>query len=120
MTRLTSAEESVMQIIWKLEKAFVKEIIAEMEEPRPPYNTISSVVRVLEKKGFVDYEAFGKTHQYFPIITKNAYRRKIFKNFMTDYFDNSHKKLVQFFASEEDLDVNELKSMLSELKENEK
>jgi predicted transcriptional regulator len=116
MQKLTKAEEEVMQILWRLNQAFVKEIIAEMDEPRPPYNTISSVVRVLEKKGFVAHESFGKTHRYYPTIKKASYRRFAFRSFFKDYFDNSHSNVLQYFAKEEGLQVDELEQMLEEIK----
>lgn len=118
LNRLTRTEEQVMQIIWKLEKAFVKEIIAEMEKPKPPYNTISSVVRILEKKGFVDHEAFGKTHRYFPIISKEQYAGFALKQLVGGYFGNSYKSLVNFFASDatDGPPIEELEDMLKEIK----
>ena len=79
---LTKAEEQVMQILWQLEKAFVKEIIEQMPDPKPAYNTVSTIVRILEKKGFVSYEAFGKTHRYYPLMSKREYTRLFMKNFM--------------------------------------
>ena len=117
MTKLTRAEEDVMQILWNLERAFVKDILAAMPEPRPPYNTISSVVRVLEKKGFVKHEAFGRTHRYEPAITKAAYRTFAFRRFFSDYFDNSHRSVLQFFAREEGLDVEEMERMLRDIEQ---
>ena len=86
MKELTKAEEQVMQLLWKKEKAFVKELIEQMPDPKPAYNTVSTIVRILEKKGFVAYEAFGKTHRYFPLISKKEYTRKYMKNFMKGYF----------------------------------
>jgi predicted transcriptional regulator len=93
---LTKAEEQVMQILWKLEKAFVKDIVERIPEPKPAYNTISTVIRILEKKGFVDHEAFGKTYRYFPSIGKKEYTKAFFKNFLTNYFGNSFQEMVSF------------------------
>jgi predicted transcriptional regulator len=117
MQRLTQTEEDVMQWIWALDRVFVKDILAAMPEPKPPYNTISSVVRVLEKKGFVGHEAFGKTHRYYPIIAKSAYRRQAFRRLFRDYFDGSHQALLQFFAREEGLDQEEVERLLAMLPE---
>ena len=103
MKKLTYAEEQIMQILWDMEKAFVKEIIEQMPDPKPAYNTVSTIVRILEKKGFVNYHAFGKTHQYFPVINKEDYARSHYKLFMKDYFGNSFKQMVSFFAKEENL-----------------
>ncbi|MBI1192603.1 MAG: BlaI/MecI/CopY family transcriptional regulator [Bacteroidetes bacterium] len=113
MQRLTQTEEDVMQWIWTLDRVFVKDILAAMPEPKPPYNTISSVVRVLEKKGFVGHEAFGKTHRYYPIIAKSAYRRQAFRRLFRDYFDGSHQALLQFFAREEGLDPEEVERLMA-------
>lgn len=117
MESLTNAEERVMQILWQLKKAFVKDIIARMPDPKPPYNTISSVVRILEKKGFVDHKAYGKTHEYFPAISKVAYKRFAFKNLMKSYFDNSYESVVSFIANEKGLsnkELHELEQMIDE------
>ena len=86
MNRLTHKEEEIMQILWKLKKCFVKDILNEMSEPKPPYNTVSSIVRKLENMGYVDHEAFGKTHRYFPILEKENYRKASFQVFMRNYF----------------------------------
>lgn len=108
MESLTSAEEHVMQIIWELKSAFVKEIIAEYPDPKPPYNTVSSVVRILEKKGFVDYKAYGKTHQYFPVVAKKDYSKRSFKDLLGNYFEGSYKSLVSFIVNEEPLSEAEI------------
>ena len=105
METLTPREEQIMQIIWKLKKAFVKEIIAEMKEENPPYNTISSVVRILAGKGFVDYNQYGNTYQYYPTISKASYKKFMFSRLLQDYFDNSYKKVVSFMV--EDSEPNE-------------
>ncbi len=107
METLTKKEEQIMQILWKLKKGFVNDIIDELPEPKPPYNTISSIVRILESKGFVDYKAYGKSHQYFPIITKVAYRKYAFKQMISSYFDGSYEKVVSFMVSDEESDLSE-------------
>ncbi len=104
-----------MQWLWTLQKAFIKDIIAAMPEPRPPYNTVSSVVRILEKKGFVSHEAFGKTHRYRPIISKAAYRRQAFRRLFQDYFDGSRQSLLHFFAREEGLSPEDVEEMMAQL-----
>lgn len=111
MKELTKAEEQVMQILWKLKKAFVKDILKEMKEPKPAYNTVSTIIRILEKKKFVDHKAYGKTHEYFPVVTKKEYTKNYFKSFMGNYFNNSFKKMVSFFSKEEDLSVQELEKI---------
>ncbi len=111
MQKLTKAEEEVMQIIWELNECFVKEILEEMPEPKPPYNTVSSVVRILEKKGFVDFKAFGKTHQYFPIVSKDEYGKSELIKVMDGYFSGSFKNLVSFFSNEKQLTDSEIKEL---------
>ena len=112
---LTRAEEQVMQILWELDKAFVKDIVEQMPEPRPAYNTVSTIVRILEKKGFVGYEAFGKTHRYFPLMSKKEYTRLYMKSFMTNYFSNSFKEMVSFFAKEDNMSIAELEDLMKEV-----
>lgn len=116
MKELTKAEEEVMQKLWKLENAFVKEILEEFEEPKPAYNTISTIVRILEKKGFVDFKAYGKSHQYYPKISKEEYKAKISKNLIANYFEGSIEKMVSFFAQKEEINVSELDNLLKSLK----
>ncbi|OOQ59450.1 BlaI/MecI/CopY family transcriptional regulator [Mucilaginibacter pedocola] len=112
MEELTRTEERVMQILWKLKKAFVKDIIDALpDEPKPPYNTISSVVRLLEKKGYVDYKAYGKTYEYFPAISKAEYRKASFKKMFTGYFDNSVESLLSFMVKEEKLSEDDIKKI---------
>ncbi len=114
--QLTPREEDVMQILWKLKKAFVKEIIEEMPSPAPPYNTISSVVRKLEAEGLVGFQAFGKTHQYYPILKRSAYRTRILKKIVSEYFSNSPESLLSHFVLEEQIDVDELEQLVKALK----
>ncbi|WP_423128645.1 BlaI/MecI/CopY family transcriptional regulator [Gaoshiqia sp. Z1-71] len=112
---LTRAEEQIMQILWKLEKAFVKDLIEKMPDPKPAYNTVSTIIRILEKKGFVDHEAFGKTHRYFPVISKKEYTRAYFKNFLSSYFGNSFQEMVSFFAKEDQMSLTELEELMKEV-----
>jgi predicted transcriptional regulator len=116
MKELTKAEEQIMHILWELEKGFVKDIIEIMSEPKPAYNTVSTIVRILEQKGFVDHNAFGKTHEYFPLISKQEYTRSFMKNFVRNYFKGSFQEMVSFFAREDNLTVGELDQLLNELK----
>jgi len=101
-----------MQILWKLERGLVRDVINELPGPKPAYNTVSTVIRVLEKKGFVDHKAYGNTHEYFPLIKKDEYAREHFRYFMKDYFDNSFPRMAAFFAREYDVDLDELEEML--------
>lgn len=119
MEKLTNKEEQIMHILWKLEKAFVKDILAEIPDEKPHYNTLSTIVRHLEDKGYVSYTAYGKTHQYFPIIKKEDYRKRFFSNAIDSYFNSSYKNVVSFFAKEEKISVEELKEIIN-LIENQK
>ncbi|TVR70985.1 MAG: BlaI/MecI/CopY family transcriptional regulator [Marinilabiliales bacterium] len=112
MKQLTKAEEQIMQILWKLEKAFVKDIIVHLPDPKPAYNTVSTIVRILEKKGFVGHKAYGKTHEYFPLIDKPEYTQKYLRNFVKNYFSNSYKQMVSFFAKEEKISISEMEEMM--------
>jgi len=111
MKELTRAEEQVMQILWELESAFVKEVIELIPEPKPAYNTVSTIVRILEKKGFVGHVAYGKSHRYHPLITKKEYTRRFMKGFVRNYFSNSYRDMVSFFAKEEQVSLSELEEV---------
>ena len=115
--KLTKAEEEIMQIIWRLERCTVSNILEDLGTPKPPHSSISSIVRILEKKGFVDHKAYGRTHEYFPIVTKSAYSNFTIKKMVGDYFDGSVNNLVSFLVKEKDLDVEELTTMLKQMEE---
>ncbi len=116
--RLTPREEEVMKILWRLNKAFVKEIRAELLDEKPHYNTLSTIVRNLEEKNYVAHEAFGNTHRYYPLVSKNAYRKKFINSTIMDYYDHSYKSLVSFFAKEEKISVAELKEIIDQIEKN--
>lgn len=101
-----------MHILWKLEKAFVKDVLAEIKGEKPHYNTLSTIVRNLEDKGYVAYNAYGKTHQYYPIVKKEDYRKRFMNMAIDNYFNNSYKSVVSFFAKEEKISVDELKEII--------
>jgi len=111
MKQLTKAEEQIMQILWRLKKAYVRDILDQLPRPKPAYNTVSTIIRILEKKGFVGYEAHGKTHEYFPLVTKKNYRKSFFKGFLNSYFGNSYEALASYFTREEDLSLQELEEI---------
>jgi len=111
MKELTKAEEQVMEYLWKLDEAFVKDILEQFPEPRPAYNTVSTIVRILEKKGMVGYNAYGKTHQYYPLYTKSEYKKGRFKDVLSKHFNNSYQKFASFFAREEDVSIADLEEM---------
>ena len=112
MQNLTNKEEEVMIILWRLKNAFVKEIMAEIEGNKPHYNTLSTIVRNLEDKAYVSHEAFGNTHRYYPIVSLETYRKKFVNSKLVDYFDNSYKDMVSFFAKEEKISIDELKEII--------
>jgi predicted transcriptional regulator len=108
---LTRAEEEVMQILWKIEKGLVHDVLARFPDPKPAYNTVSTVIRILEQKGFAGHKAYGRTYEYFPLISKKEYTRSSFRGFMKNYFSNSYKSLASFFATEEQLSLKELEEI---------
>lgn len=113
MQKLTNKEEEIMQILWKLKKAFVKEVLAEIIEDQPHYNTLSTIVRNLEEKGFVAHNAYGNTHQYYPIVKMEDYRKRFMNTAIDTYFNSSYKNLVSFFAEEEKISAEELREILA-------
>jgi len=120
MVTLTKAEERIMQILWDLERGFIKDIQEQFPDPQPPYNTISTIVRVLVKKEIVSYKSYGGSYQYFPLITKEHYRSEQLGRLMNNYFGNSLKEVVNFFSEKKDLDVQDLDEamkMLEDLKQ---
>jgi predicted transcriptional regulator len=115
MQELTKAEEQIMQILWKLGKAFVKDIVEEFPEPKPAYNTVSTIVRILEDKQFVGHQAFGKTHEYYPLVGKKLYSKSFLKKFTKNYFSGSYQRMVSFLSEEEELSVEEMQDMMNEM-----
>jgi BlaI family penicillinase repressor len=125
MKELTKAEEQVMQHIWKLEKAFLKDIVDEFSDPKPAYTTISTVIRVLVKKKFLDYNTYGKVHQYYPLVSKEEYFRQHFKGVVKNFFSGSVSRFASFFTNDSNMKISELEEMkrmieskIEELKEN--
>ena len=115
MNELTKAEEQIMQVIWNLGKCFVKDILEQLPEPKPAYNTVSTIVRILETKGFVDHRAYGKTHEYFAKVPKEKYRKQIMGNMMENYFDGSVSSLVSYFVNEKKVSLKEMDEILKQL-----
>ncbi len=116
LKELTRAEDQVMQILWALGQGFVKDIIEQMPEPKPAYNTVSTIVRILETKGFVGHKAYGKTHEYYPLITREKYTKFSLNNLIKGYFNGSFENLVSFFAKENNLNTKDIEKLLGELK----
>ncbi|UYQ91567.1 BlaI/MecI/CopY family transcriptional regulator [Chitinophaga horti] len=120
MKTLTKAEEQIMQALWKLGPSFVKDIIDELPEPKPHYNTVSTLIKILVEKGFADYKAYGKSHQYFSLVSKDEYSSKTMKTFVKGYFEGSFANMVSFFVKEKDLSVSELEHLLEQIKDTKK
>ena len=115
MKRLTSAEEQVMLVLWQKGQAFVKEIIEELPEPKPAYNTVSTVVRILEQKEFVGHEAFGRTHRYHPLITQQEYSNAEMDKMLEDHFDGSAKSMLSFFVENNEMSMEDLDEIMKML-----
>ncbi len=115
MKQLTKAEEDIMQILWRLKKANVKAMIEQFSEPKPAYNTVSTIVRILENKGFVDYEKEGKGHIYFPLVAKQDYSNQSINKLVDNYFQGSFKSMVSFFVKKNDMNIEDLESVLKEI-----
>ena len=117
MKDLTKAEEQIMQILWDLGKGFVNDILSTLPDPKPAYNTISTIIRILEQKGFVGHKAYGKTHEYFPLVTKSEYTVSLMSNVMKNYFGGSFKQMVSFFAKDNCISLNELDEIKKTIEE---
>lgn len=116
--KLTKAEEDVMQLLWEAGRGTVSDLLDRCEDPKPPHSTISSVVRILEKKGYVGHKAYGKTHEYFPLVEREAYGRRSLGDLLRNYFGGSVPRLVSHLAEEEPLSKEDLDEMLRILNEN--
>ncbi|MGC3943116.1 MAG: BlaI/MecI/CopY family transcriptional regulator [Chryseolinea sp.] len=115
LKELTRAEDQVMQILWSIGRGVVRDIMDKMPEPKPAYNTVSTIVRILETKGFVDHKAYGKTHEYYPIVSKEKYTRFYLNNMIRGYFNGSFQNLVSFFARDNKLDAADIEKLLNEV-----
>lgn len=120
MKELTRAEEQIMQVLWTIGKGVVKDVIDQLDDPKPAYNTVSTIIRILEQKGFVNHKAIGKSHEYFPLITKDEYSKRFMKGFVSRFFKGSYKEMVSFFADQKEMSLEELEALLEELKKEEK
>ncbi|MBN1180683.1 MAG: BlaI/MecI/CopY family transcriptional regulator [Bacteroidales bacterium] len=112
MKKLTNAEEDVMQILWDIGKGFVKDVIDKMPDPKPPYNTVSTVIRILEKKDFISHTQYGNTYEYYPVVSREDYAKVHFNGFLSNYFNNSFPKMAAFFARENNLSMKELEEII--------
>ena len=114
MQKLTKAEEQIMQVVWKLDSAFLKELMEAIPEPKPSQSTVSTLLRILKKKGFIDHKSFGKSFQYFPLVSREDYAQAYFGNYLDNYFGGSFKQMLSFFVAREDLDLETLNELLDE------
>src|SRR5512145_244457 len=113
MEKLTRQEEKAMQALWKIEKGFAKDVLENFPGDKPHINTISSLIRSLESKGYVDHKAYGNTYEYYPIISKSDYTSQFLSNFIGNYFEDSYKEVVSFFATEQKLSIADLKEIIA-------
>jgi len=112
MKELTKAEEQIMQVLWDIKQGFVKDVISQLPDPKPAYNTVSTIIRILEGKGFIDHEAFGTTHRYFPIVNIEDYKSFASEKLLNSYFGNSVEKMFSFFIKREKVDLKEADQIL--------
>lgn len=117
MQKLTKTEEEMMHLLWEAGRATVSELLERLDEPKPPHSTVSSVVRILEKKGFVGHKAYGKTHEYFPLIEKTDYARTSLTDVLQNYFDGSVSRLVSHLVDDKRLSENDLQDILKKLEQ---
>lgn len=120
LKELTKAELQIMQVLWLKDKVFVNEILQELQEPRPAYNTVSTVLRVLINKGYVSYHSFGKNYQYYPLVTKECYTSRFMNRMVDNFFSGSVKAMVSFFTKKENMSVQEIDELIEMLEENKK
>jgi len=111
MKELTKSEEQIMEFLWQIEAGFVNDVRNRFPDPKPAYNTVSTIIRILEKKGVVGHRSYGKSHQYYPLVTKSEYKKKRFKDVLKKHFSNSYKTFVSSFTKEKDLSLTELEEM---------
>ena len=116
MKQLTKAEEEIMHVLWELESANVKEVILQIPEPKPAYNTVSTIIRILETKGFVDHKQEGKFYYYYPILKKEDYSNSSLNKLVENYFEGSFNELVSFFIKKNDVKLSDIEALLKEIK----
>jgi predicted transcriptional regulator len=116
MQKLAKREEQIMQVYWDLGKAFIKEVIPHLPEPKPHYNSVATMVKILEEKGFLDHDSVGNVYRYFPIISREDYQKHAMKDIVSQYFDNSYPRMLAFFAKEQNLTEDELQEILHMIK----
>ena len=118
MVKLAKREEQIMQAFWELKKACIKEVIPHLPAPKPHYNSVATIVKILEEKGFLHHEAVGNVYRYFPVVTKEQYQKHAMKDIVSQYFDNSYPRMLAFFARQQNLSEKELKEIIDMIKTN--
>jgi len=118
MVKLAKREEQIMHVFWELNHAFIKEVIPQLPDPKPHYNSVATMVKILEEKGFLDHETVGNVYRYFPVVTREEYQKHAMKDIVSQYFDNSYPRMLAFFAKEQNLSESELKQILEMIKTN--
>ena len=117
---LTRAEEQIMQVFWDLNEAFIKEVIPHLPDPKPHYNSVATIVKILEEKGFLGHDILGNLYQYHPVISREEYQKHAMKDIVSQYFDNSYPSMLAFFAKEQQLSEQEINELLHLIKNNKK
>jgi BlaI family penicillinase repressor len=118
MQKLAKREEQIMQVYWDLGKAFIKEVIPHLPDPKPHYNSVATMVKILEEKGFLDHDSVGNVYRYFPLVSKEDYQKHAMKDVVSQYFDNSYPRMLAFFAKQQNLSEAELNEILQMIKSN--
>ena len=116
MIKLAKREEQIMQVFWDLEKAFIKEVIPHLPDPKPHYNSVATMIKILEEKKFLDHDSVGNLYRYFPIVSREEYQKHAMKDIVSNYFDNSYPRMLAFFAKEQNLSDDELNEILELIK----
>lgn len=111
MKDLTKAEEQIMQVLWKIKKGFVNDVLEHFPNPKPAYNTVSTIIRILERKKYIGHTAYGKSHEYYPLVSKNEYTNSYFNGMMTNYFSDSYQSLVSFLAKDKNLSIQDMEDI---------
>jgi predicted transcriptional regulator len=120
MVKLAKREEQIMIVFWELEKAFIRDVIPHLPDPKPHYNSVATMVKILEEKGFLSHEAVGNMYQYFPVISRDEYQGHAMKDIVSQYFDNSYPRMLAYFAKEQNLSEQELAEILNIIKSKKK
>ncbi len=120
MIKLAKREEQIMQVFWELKRAFIRDIIPQLPDPKPHYNSVATMVKILEEKGFLDHDTEGNVHAYYPLISREDYQKFALKDVVSQYFDNSYPRMLAFFAKEQNLSDKQLSEIVNIIKKEKK